>query len=233
MERYLRSTKLLDYSNSAITSLIIERKWQGLDEYHKIQGIYNYVRDEVAFGYNNDDAICASEVLKEGYGQCNTKGILFMALLRAVGIPCRIHGFIVDKKMQKGTIKGIYFYLAPTEIVHTWVEIYYENKWYNLEGVILDKEYLGKLQSKFKYCKDGFCGYGVATDSFANPQIEWEGNHTYIQSKGIVKELGVYDSPDEFFAVHKQNLGAVKRFIYQKLIRKLMNRNVAKIREEI
>ena len=68
---------------------------------------------EIAFGYNTDDMISASEVLKDGYGQCNTKGTLFMALLRAVGIRCRIHGFTIDKKLQKGAMTGIVYKLAP------------------------------------------------------------------------------------------------------------------------
>lgn len=48
---------------------------------------YNFVRDEILFGYNADDTILASRVLAEGYGQCNTKGTLFMALLRGADIP--------------------------------------------------------------------------------------------------------------------------------------------------
>ncbi len=39
--------------------------------------------------------------MKDGYGQCNTKGTLFMALFRSVDIPCRFHGFTIDKKLQK------------------------------------------------------------------------------------------------------------------------------------
>ena len=42
-----------------------------------IRDSYNYVRDDVLFGYNIDDGISASKVLADGYGQCNTKGTLF------------------------------------------------------------------------------------------------------------------------------------------------------------
>ena len=41
------------------------------------------------------------KVLADGYGQCNTKGTLFMALLRACNIPCRVHGFTIDKKIAE------------------------------------------------------------------------------------------------------------------------------------
>ncbi len=74
-----------------------------MGEFERIKAIYNYVRDDVLFGYNIDDGISASKVLADGYGQCNTKGTLFMALLRACNIPCRVHGFIrLIKDCRKG-----------------------------------------------------------------------------------------------------------------------------------
>ena len=104
MEKYLQETEMLDYSNEKIQRLIKERKWNDLDDFERIKAIYNFVRDEILFGYNTNDNIPASKVLKDGYGQCNTKGTLFMALLRACGIPCRVHGFTIDKKLQKGAM---------------------------------------------------------------------------------------------------------------------------------
>lgn len=68
-----------------------------------------------------------------------------MALLRACGIPCRIHGFTIDKKLQKGAMTGIVYHNAPRNVVHSWVEIYLEKQWYELEAFILDKTYLKKL----------------------------------------------------------------------------------------
>ncbi len=34
---------------------------------------------------------------------------LLMALLRAVNIPNRLHGFTIDKALQKGAITGIWY----------------------------------------------------------------------------------------------------------------------------
>ena len=66
----------------------------------------NFVRDEVTFGYNASDDLPASRVLADHIGQCNTKGTLLMALLRAVGVACRFHRFTIDKALQKGAITG-------------------------------------------------------------------------------------------------------------------------------
>lgn len=113
MEKYLQETKMLDFSNNDIQQLIADKGWILQTDFEKIKSIYEYVRDKIKFGYNIDDSIPASRVLSDGYGQCNTKGTLFMALLRAVHIPCRVHGFTIDKKLQKGAMTGIVYKFSP------------------------------------------------------------------------------------------------------------------------
>lgn len=231
-EQYLKQTRMLDYESKSIQELIATRGWRSLNEFERIKAIYNYIRDEIQFGYNIDDDIPASKVLKDGYGQCNTKGTLFMALLRACNIPCRVHGFTIDKILQKGAMTGIVYKNAPKNVFHSWVEIYFEEQWYELEGFILDKEYLGKLQNMNATCKGSFCGYGVAVKDFQNPVIDFDRNNTYIQSEGINQNFGVYDSPDELLKEHHQEMSSLKRFAYRNLGRHLMNRNVKKIRKQ-
>lgn len=230
MDKYLIETPILNYSHKSIQDLIKQRKWNSLDEFNKIKSIYDFVRNEILFGYNTDDNITASQVLKDGYGQCNTKGTLFMALLRAVNVPCRIHGFTIDKKLQKGAMTGIVYKNSPNNILHSWVEVFYENNWYELEAFILDDEYLTKLQRLNADCKGAFCGYGVAVADFQNPIIEFNANNTYIQSEGINNDLGIYDSPDELYKEHRQTMSKFKGWLYRHIGRKIMNRNVQKIR---
>ena len=232
MNQYLEETKILNFSNENIQQLIIDRKWKDEETFECLKSIYNFVRDEILFGYNIDDSIPASMVLEDGFGQCNTKSTLFMALLRACDIPCRIHGFTIDKSLQKGAMTGFVYRNAPHNILHSWVEVYFEKQWYELEAFILDKKYLSKLQKKFKQCNGAFCGYGVAVKDFRNPTIEWEENNTYIQSEGINQDFGVYDSPDELFKEHHQEMSKAKELLYRNLGRHLMNKNVRRIREE-
>lgn len=229
----LKETGLLDYNHESIRQLVENRSWRTLDRKSSILAIYNFVRDEIGFGYNRRDALQASEILADGIGQCNTKGILFMALLRACGIECRFHGFTIDKHLQKGAITGIWYRLAPKEIVHSWVELEHEGRWVNLEGFILDMTYLKNIQALNPETKESFCGYGVATDCLAKPAVEWVGGDTYIQKEGIVRDFGVYSDPDSFFLEHGQALGPVKRFLFEHLTRHIMNGNVERIRKTI
>ena len=230
MNRYLQETAMLDFSNPNIQKLIEKKAWKEQNEFDCLKGIYNFVRDDILFGYNVDDNIPASKVLEDGYGQCNTKGTLFMALLRACKISCRVHGFTIEKQLQKGAMSGFIYKNAPRNIFHSWVEVYFEDKWYELEAFILDRKYLSKLQKKFADCNGYFCGYGVAVKDFQHPIIDFDRNNTYIQSEGIKQDFGVYESPDELQRNHYQETSAVKTFIYRNLGRHLMNRNVKKIR---
>ena len=231
MDELLENTALVDYDHSSIRDLVAGRGWVALDEEAKIRSVYDFVRDEIRFGYNKDDAIPASQVLADGYGQCNTKGILLMTLLRAVGVRCRFHGFTIDKRLQKGALSGIWYLLAPWEIVHSWVEVSISGRWINIEGFILDMPYLRSVQRKFPEARGSFCGFGIATDCIEAPMVEWTGVDTYIQKEGIVRDFGVFVTPDAFFKEHAQNLGFLKKMVYKSITRHAMNARVFRIRD--
>jgi hypothetical protein len=228
--RLLNPTRLLDFEHPALATLVAQRGWRGLPEYERIGAVYDFVRNEIAFGYNESDDLPASKVLADGYGQCNTKATLLMTLLRAVGIPCRFHGFTIDKALQKGAVNGLAYLLAPRSIIHSWVEIWFDARWISLEGVILDEGFLSAVQRRFASGDGTFCGYGVATADLKNPPVEWCGRNTYIQKDGINGDFGLFDDPDAFYVAHGANLSGLKRWLYSHVVRHWMNRNVARIR---
>lgn len=229
MNPLLAATPLLDFHHPAIEALVGQRGWRALPTHQRIGAVYDFVRNDIAFGYNEGDELPASRVLAEGQGQCNTKGVLLMALLRAVGVPCRFHGFTIHKALQKGAVTGLAYLLAPRSIVHSWVEVELEGRWLNLEGFILDAAYLGRLQQRFAGTR-AFCGYGAATPDLMNPGVDWCGRDTYIQKDGINHDFGVFDSPDAFFARHGSNLSGLRRWLFRHVVRQRMNRKVQHIR---
>ena len=223
-------TALLDYRHADIQALITQRGWINLNNFDKIGAVYNFVRDEIQFGYNTADDLPASRVLADGIGQCNTKGTLLMALLRAVGVVCRFHGFTIDKALQRGAITGLAYRLAPRNIIHSWVEVWSGEQWVQLEGFILDRKYLGALQKRFASYRGAFCGYGAATSDLQNPDVDWRGSNTYIQRDGINQDFGLFDSPDAFYSRFGVNLSGFKRWIFLNIVRDRMNANVMNIR---
>ena len=228
--RLLHPTAILDFEHPLLQALIQDRGWRALPETERIGAVYTFVRDEIGFGYNLSDELPASKVLADGIGQCNTKAGLLMALLRGCGIACRCHGFTIHKALQKGAITGVAYWLAPKSIVHSWVEVWFDSRWLNLEGFILDKAYLSQLQRCFARHRGPFCGYGAATPDLQNPPVDWNGGDTYIQKDGINQDFGTYDSPDGFYAAHGVNLSGAKRWLFRNVVRHWMNHNVERIR---
>lgn len=228
--KHLSSTKILDFYHPDIAALVAARGWNTGDDYDRVGAIYSFVRDEIRFGYNVDDSLPASQVLVDGYGQCNTKGNLLMALLRAAGIPCRIHGFTIDQALQAGAIPSALMPLAPARILHSWVEVWLQDSWIVLEGFILDSEYLGQVQQRFADQPGPFTGYGAAVDNIANPPVSWCGQNTYIQHRGIAEDLGIFDDPDTLYREHGSNLRGLKKWLYRYVLRHWINRNVDRIR---
>ncbi|MEM5469800.1 MAG: transglutaminase-like domain-containing protein [Paracoccaceae bacterium] len=225
----LSATKILNFDNPSINRLVRDRGWSALTTHERIGAVYDFVRNEIVFGYNRSDDITASEVLADGFGQCNTKGTLLMALLRAVGVRCRFHGFTIHKELQRGVVPELVYPIAPSEIIHSWIEVETEVGWQNLEGFILDAPFLAALQATFPNTSN-LCGYGAGTDCLASTPVEWTGGSTYIQRTGIVQDFGTYDAPDEFYADHWQAFGAVKGLLYRHIIRHWMNARVRRIR---
>lgn len=221
-------TPLLDYHSEAIQTLIEERGWLDLTPFARIGAAYDFVREEILFGYNAGDALPASKVLADGFGQCNTKSTLLMALLRGLGIPCRFHGLAIKKILQRGIVPELIYPITPQNIIHSWVEIEFEGRWVQLEGFILDNAVIESLQRRFPE-RSALCAYGAGTQRLQDPGLQWEGQSTYVQSTGINQDFGLYDAPDDFYARHRQLTG-LRGFIYRHFVRHWMNRRVHGIR---
>ena len=227
--RYLKKTRMLNYDCESIRTLVSERNWNQLDDYHKIGAVYDFVRNEILFGYNRSDLLTAEEVLNDGYGQCNTKATLLMALLRAVGIPCRLHGSEVDKHFQEGVTRGIIAALAPDTIVHTWAEVFYDGRWIALEGVITDEAYIRSIK-KNNNVSGPYAHFAVSVPDLNILDLEWKGRDIFVQNESVELDFGAYDDPDTFFEKHHQTWSKAKDLAYVYYGRKKMNRTVRKLR---
>lgn len=227
---HLGSTALLDLDDPSIRGLVAARAWGQRDRVERVGAIYDFVRNEIPFGYSARDDLPASRVLTDGYGQCNTKATLLMALLRAAGVPCRLHGATIHRRLQRGLVPAPVYPLAPTELVHSWVEVLVGGDWKRLEGVILDDGYLDGLRRRHPTVTGEFLGFGVGTADLQRPPVAWDGEHTAIQMDGVVRDLGVHDDPDALYRSAGANLSGLKAWLYAHVIRHAMNRTVTAIR---
>ncbi|NCC65462.1 MAG: transglutaminase domain-containing protein [Spirochaetia bacterium] len=228
---YLQPTKLLDYKDLRIQRLILSKGWNTLiSDSAKIEAVYNYVRDRILFGYSPTFDLKASEVLSLGYGHCLTKTTLLMALLRALGIPCRLRAGTISRVIFRGLLPAIEYRLMDKTVHHSYVELYFDNRWIATAGHIIDRSYLSKLQAKFPDHMGTFLGYGIAVIHFRNPPINWDEDETSIQSKALHHDLGAFNDPDSFFKTYPKSITDNQRFVFQKFILPSLNEAIIDLR---
>tara|TARA_R110000868_G_scaffold96973_3_gene266825 strand:+ start:255 stop:632 length:378 start_codon:yes stop_codon:yes gene_type:complete len=68
MDDYLQKTTLLNFTHSRLIDLVEGRGWLNLPKQQQIREIFEYVKNEIVFGYNKVCNVPASRVLLDGYG---------------------------------------------------------------------------------------------------------------------------------------------------------------------
>ena len=224
-EADLSVTKYINHDHPSIVALakeIIKDSKTNAPTEHAIL-VHKYVRDSILFGFSgrfwNETA---TEVLRTGRGFCNTKSTLFAALLRALGIPCRLQ--LVDISSQ--ILDGILNPRAPY-VEHTYTEVFNSEKkqWCRVDSYIVDIA-LAETAKKKLVQEDKVIGYGVHRDG----QSIWNGfDDSFIQyvTKSELNDklqrplstrtFGSYSDIGAFYAAAEQN--AVQDLMSIRLLR--------------
>ena len=95
----LRPTAILDYTHPRIEALIQSRGWRRLPTRERIAAIYDFVRNDIAFGYNLADDLPASQnaVIAEA---CRLLGLPLPPLqtLEQAGLSPMARGFYAENR---------------------------------------------------------------------------------------------------------------------------------------
>lgn len=152
-----------------------------------------------------------------------------IALLRPLDVACRLHLFTIHKSLPRAMVPETVYPLAPDSIIHSWVEVWHEGRWINLEGFILNGTVRPALKNRCARETESLSGYGAGTDCLSAPSVGWSGTDTYIQKTGINADLGLFEAPDDCYAQHRQCFGRLRGLLYRYLIRHWMNARVRQI----
>jgi hypothetical protein len=134
LARYLGATWLINTDHPSIKATSARLVAGKTTDREKAIAIHNFVRDQIAyeFGPKFYDHQ-ASEVLRSGRGFCNPKGTLFIALLRAAGIPARQHFVEISPKILHGIVDP-----GTAWIDHSYTEVWLEGSWVSVDSYIVD-----------------------------------------------------------------------------------------------
>jgi len=197
----------------------------------KLRALFYFVRDDIRFGYpNNGDIVPASETIRLGVGQCNTKATLLIALARAAGLRARAHFSTIDKEIQKGIFPGWAFARMPDELSHSWVEVELDGRWRRVDSFINDADFYnaGKRALKERGWMTGFsisCENGESDPEF---NIDEE---RFVQMGAVTGDHGTYEDPADYYrsSWYLNRPGVLTLLIYS-LVIVFANRRVERMR---
>lgn len=200
----------------------------------KLIRIFHFVRDEIEFGFPPEgDFVKASQTLQRGYGQCNTKGILILALCQAAGIPARLHFSRISKEIQHGFFMGLFYSLMPKEISHSWLEVELEGRWMPVDTYINDLTLHNAAVSKLNRIgwHTGFSVSRVAGEPSAELDVS---NTQFSQMGAVVGDDGTWDEPADFFngPDYLNRPGVIKQALYRLYLPRV-NRRVRRLRQSV
>lgn len=196
--RYLASTSYIDIGAPSIQRLATRLTSGVVDDRARALAIFRFVRDEIRFGFSAgfyDQK--ASTVLSNGIGFCNTKSTLFVALLRAAGIPAR--QVFVD--IDAGILFGLLDPGTPF-VDHSYTEVLLDGRWIATDAYIVDTPLFRAAKSRLR--REGrVLGYGV----HVNGTNEWDGRRpsfAQYNNDGTVRlgsrKAQVFNDVGDFYA---------------------------------
>lgn len=198
----------------------------------RLQSLFYFVRDEIRFGYpKKGDIVRASETIRLGFGQCNNKATLLVALARSAGLEARMHFSTIDKNIQKGIFPGWVYARMPAELSHSWVEVKIEGRWRRIDSFINDRDFYaaGKNALRERGWRTGFSISCENGESDADLNIDEE---RFVQMGAVTGDHGTYDEPANYYRSPRylNRPGAFALLMYRVVVG-LANRKVERMRK--
>jgi hypothetical protein len=227
---WLRETEQLNFSFIKLRILATQITQLQHSDIGKALAVHNHVKS-LPFGcVANFTKVKASDIAKQGYGDCHTKGLLFVALLRAVQIPARLRFVTMSTQFLNGLIDT-----GTQTMVHAVGEVYLDGKWRQNDTYVVDATFEASARSQLRL-EQRILGYGI----HAMGDKDWNGvDHAHCQytladpDSLPVIDWGVTHDPAHFY--NDDNHAGLRHSFTTRvkwtLGANIVNRKVALIRE--
>ena len=130
-EEYLEPTEFIDSDSPEIREFARKAVDGAQTDREKAVKLYYAVRDGIYYDpYRIDPSrrgFKASTILKQGYGYCVAKAIVLTAVLRAEGIPCKLHFADVRNHLTTERLKKLM--QTDTFYHHGYNDIWLDGRW--------------------------------------------------------------------------------------------------------
>ena len=196
-DQWLGSTQLLDLDDPKLRIQAMRITQLASSATQKAVFIHDFVK-ALPFGcVAAFDHIPAAAVLRAGRGDCHTKGTLFVALLRAAGVPARLRFVSLSSKFLAGIID-----IPQESITHAIGEVYLSGRWVQTDTYVTDEQF--EMRALRKLAEQGLrIGLGIHVNADRN----WSGHQaSHAQysdqdpSSLPLKDLGFAHDPKYFYS---------------------------------
>lgn len=194
---WLGSTRLLDLEDPKLRIQAMSLTQLSDTVIQKVVAIHEFIK-VMPFGcVAGFDHVPAAAVLRTGYGDCHTKGTLFVALLRCVGLPARLRFVTLSGEFLFGII-------APPKntVIHAIGEVYLDERWVQTDTYVADVG-LESSAERLLLGQGRRSGYGIHLDGAR----QWDAfNDAHGQSAASdeaslpVRDWGVAHDPEQFYS---------------------------------
>jgi Transglutaminase-like superfamily len=153
--RWLRGTRQLDVMSPKLSTKTIALTQLLHTDREKAVALHNFVQ-KLPFGCVADySEFTADGVLKHGSGDCFTKGMLFVAMLRCAGIPARLRFASLPVHFLRGIIEP-----EEASIMHAMAEMLIDNRWIVTDTYVPDPLLFAAASNKLS-AENRPLGYGI------------------------------------------------------------------------
>jgi transglutaminase-like putative cysteine protease len=197
MDDYLQPTSYIDTDHSAIIAVVDDVTREATTMRQSALALFEFVR-AIPFGFAAgfwDNK--ASDVLRAGRGYCNTKSTLFVALLRAAGVPARQQFVEIDSAVLFGILDP-----GTAMVDHSYVEVLLDGQWIATDAYIVDPALFAAAQRRLA-ADNRLLGYSA----HATGSNEWDGVSPSFSQYNMLdprpigsKRWGVFADVGDFYA---------------------------------
>ena len=194
---WLSSTRLLDLDNPKLRIQAMRLTQLADTSTQKVVAIHAFVKS-LPFGcVAAFTHVLAADVLRSRRGDCHTKGVLFVALLRCVGLPARLRFVSLSSDFLRGIIS-----LPKMNVVHAIGEVFLDGRWIQTDAYVTDTQFEVGAQ-KLLVQEGRQLGYGIHRDG----THQWDGFHDAHGQTALadaarwpLQDWGVAHDPEQFYA---------------------------------
>ncbi len=191
----------------------------------KMERIFNYVRDEIIFGWVYPQSAPAEDILKLGMGVCMQKANLLVQMARAAGFKARFHFMYVHKTALEDFLPGFAYKKWEDPFPHTFPEVFINGKWVSMEATFDKALHQICIERKLNFAKNSDVANNISID-FSIEGVK--GHQQYSQAENTESFYG--DDLEQFTDYLHKDVPWWKRQLQPLIFRKanLIMENIRK-----